>query len=110
VLESVQTGRTAVQYARSFDKAGETDSATVWYERVVNERNLSSFQEAPRALPVAYRRLGELYAARGDAAKALERYRAFVKLWKDADPELHPQVAEVRARIERLVAADARRR
>jgi len=110
VLEPVTTGRTAVRYARAFDKAGNADSATVWYERVVNERNLSSFQEAPLALPVAYRRLGELYEARGDAAKALERYRAFVQLWKDADPELQPQVAEVRARIARLVAADARKR
>jgi len=82
--EPVYTRRTAVQYARAFDKAGESDSATVWYERVVNDRDLASFKEAPLALPIAYRRLGELYEARGDAAKALERYPAFVKLWKDA--------------------------
>ena len=52
------------------------------------------------------RRLGELYAARGDVSKAYANYAAFVDLWKNADPELQPKVAEVRARIARLRAAE----
>ena len=50
----------------------------------------------------AHKRLGELYAARGDNAKAVSHYSAFVNLWQRADPDLQPKVAEVRARMERL--------
>ena len=53
-------------------------------------------------------RLGELYEAKGNVDKALEHYTAFVELWKDADPELQPRVAEVRRRISRL--SDTERR
>ena len=56
-----------------------------------------------RALPVAYRRLGELYEQRGDRDKAVSYYNEFVELWKDADPELLPQVEEARRRIANLV-------
>jgi serine/threonine protein kinase len=50
----------------------------------------------------ALKRSGELYEAKGDRAKAADRYRRFVDLWKDADPELQPGVREVRARLARL--------
>jgi hypothetical protein len=36
------------------------------------------------------------------ALKAADRYRRFVDLWKDADPELQPGVREVRAHRARL--------
>jgi hypothetical protein len=58
---------------------------------------LDAFQLAP-----GLKRSGELYEAKGDRAKAAERYRRFVGLWKDADPELQPGVREVRARLARL--------
>ncbi|HWP36045.1 MAG TPA: tetratricopeptide repeat protein, partial [Gemmatimonadales bacterium] len=54
-------------------------------------------------LPNAYRRLGELYEAKGDREKALRYYGDFVDLWKDADPELQPVVREVKERMARLV-------
>ena len=47
--------------------------------------------------------LGELYEARGDRENAVAHYNEFVEMWKDADPELQPQVADVRERIARLV-------
>jgi hypothetical protein len=50
------------------------------------------------------RRLGALYAARGDTARAVARTRAFVALWRDADPELQPAVAEARRRLAALGA------
>ena len=50
-----------------------------------------------------HKRLGELHEARGDREKAVEHYDSFVELWKDADPELQPQVRDVRQRIARLV-------
>ena len=54
-------------------------------------------------LPAALKRLGELYEQRGDTDKAVEYYNEFVELWKDADPELQPQVEDVRERIAKLV-------
>ena len=55
------------------------------------------------SVPLAYRRLGELYEAAGENEKAAEYYNEFVELWKDADPELLPQVEDVKNRIARLV-------
>lgn len=104
-------GRTDLRIARAFDKAGQADSAIVHYERVSAPGmrvGVTSFTAA--ALPLAPRRLGELYEARGDTANAIKNYEAFVKLWKDADPELQPQVTDVKNRIARLRAAEARKR
>ena len=110
MIERVSSGLTAPRMARAFDKAGQVDSAISWYEQVANTRDYQTYKAAPLNLPVAYRRLGELYEARGNTPKALDNYRAFVKLWANADAELQPQVADVKKRIERLLAADARKR
>ena len=53
-------------------------------------------------LPATYKRLGELYEARGERAKAADYYTRFVNLWKDADAELQPAVRDVRGRLARL--------
>jgi len=47
-------------------------------------------------------RLGELYENAGDAKRATEYYGRFVDLWKNADAELQPRVAEARKRIDHL--------
>ena len=39
-------------------------------------------------LAPTYRRLGELYEARGDRTNAMVYYNKFVDLWKNADPNL----------------------
>ena len=49
-----------------------------------------------------HKRLGELYEAKGDTARAESNYTAFVELWKNADPELQPKVAEVKRRLTAL--------
>ncbi len=56
-----------------------------------------------RNLATSYKRLGELYEERGENQKAVEYYNEFVELWKEADPELQPQVEDVRGRMARLV-------
>ncbi len=109
-IEPVNSGLTPPRMARAFDRAGQVDSAVTWYELVANVRYDDTFRAAPLNLPVAYRRLGELYEAGGDTAKALDNYRAFTKLWANADVELQPQVSDVKKRIERLLAAEARKR
>jgi hypothetical protein len=46
--------------------------------------------------------MGELLERQGKRAEAASHYEKFVALWKDSDPELRPQVDEVRARLARL--------
>jgi tetratricopeptide (TPR) repeat protein len=85
----------------AFDELQQPDSALVAYEayatRLIYQDNGQEI-DLPRVLV----RLGELYETKGDKAKALEYYGKFVDLWKDADPELQPRVAEIRKRIGQL--------
>jgi tetratricopeptide (TPR) repeat protein len=90
--------------ADAFHRAGQADSAIAYYEAALDWPIFgnSAFLDGALWYPIALRRLGELYEARGDRAKALDYYQRFTDLWKDADPELQPQVADVRARIAAL--------
>ncbi|MES2304959.1 MAG: protein kinase [Gemmatimonadota bacterium] len=90
--------------ARAFDKAGQPDSARIYFEKYlavprVQDRRLPV---EGRARAVIEKRLGELYDSRNERAKAIEHYAAFVDQWKDADAELQPVVATVRQRLTEL--------
>lgn len=50
----------------------------------------------------AYRRLGELYEAKGDRERVMEYFGNLVELWRDADPELQPVVTDMKSRLARL--------
>ncbi|HEX9754366.1 MAG TPA: protein kinase [Gemmatimonadales bacterium] len=90
-----------VQIGYAFERLDQPDSAVASYERYLAQ--LAPYPIGQDFdLPVAYRRLGELYELKGDRAKAVEYYGRFVDLWKDADPELQPRVQEVRRRIVEL--------
>jgi tetratricopeptide (TPR) repeat protein len=106
-LEPDWTGRVSAALARAFDKGRRADSAAAYFARLTDG---GLFQDGPLVFPIAVRRLGELAEARGDLAEAIRRYRAFAQLWRDADPELQPQVADVRRRIAALEAREARGR
>ncbi|MBU6366526.1 MAG: protein kinase [Gemmatimonadetes bacterium] len=99
---------TAGRLAMAFDKGGRADSATAYFALVADPPTMN--EQAPLMLPYAVRRLGELAEARGDLSEALRRYRAFAQLWRNADPELQEQVADVRRRIAALEAREARAR
>jgi tetratricopeptide (TPR) repeat protein len=88
----------------AFDRANMPDSAIAAYEHFV--RTPYSIRVAADAfdLPWILRRLGALYQSKGDVAKSLLYYRRFVELWKNADPELQPQVADARRTIASLEA------
>jgi hypothetical protein len=45
------------------------------------------------------RRLGELYEARGDDLKAAEVRTRLLALWRRADAELQPTLADIRTRL-----------
>ncbi len=91
--------------ALAFDRAGQKDSATVYYERFINSTSLdlSVFAES-HDLASVRKRLGELYEERGTFREARAMYEALAIQWKTADPELQPLVRDVRARAQRLEA------
>jgi tetratricopeptide (TPR) repeat protein len=88
--------------AQAFDRANLADSAIIYYERYVTTPMLNRLFQDPQYLAGTLKRLGELYEAKGDRQKAASVYTRFVELWKDADPELQPKVAEVRRRLQIL--------
>jgi tetratricopeptide (TPR) repeat protein len=94
--------------ARAFDAAGRPDSAVLYFEKyLATPYWLKSDPNAdPIRLPAIRERLGQLYESMGNAEKAVEEYRAFVELWKNADPELQPRVADARQRLARLTAVE----
>jgi len=55
-----------------------------------------------------WRLLGDVNESLGRTDEAIAAYERFVELWADADPELKPQVEEIRGRIDRLLALKAR--
>jgi tetratricopeptide (TPR) repeat protein len=93
------------------DKLGRADSALAVGERFLKiNRGAASWisNEATFRAPIL-QRLGELYEAKGQSDKALQHYQEFVDLWKTADPELQPRVRDVKSRIDRLHAAQAKK-
>jgi tetratricopeptide (TPR) repeat protein len=92
----------------AYRQAGQPDSAIAVFERFVNTPFASRLLYDAIWLPSVYVQLGELYEARGDRDNAVHYYNEFAELWKDADPELRPRVADVRSRIARLVGEPQR--
>ena len=84
--------------AFTYDLAQNADSTIAILSRYVDgvERPLGT---DANFLAFALRRLAELHDAKGDAQKALSYYARFVELWKDADPDLQPQVRKARTRM-----------
>ena len=94
--------------ARAYDRAGAADSAIKYYEHYLTTYDYERYNFDPAYIHVFSKRLGELYEQQGNAEKAAKYYRDFLSLWKNADPELQPQVAEVRRRLSRLADTEAR--
>jgi tetratricopeptide (TPR) repeat protein len=88
----------------AFDKAGMRDSTIFYMERTlaVFDPNKMTDVRDPILIPLFNHRLGELYEAKGDRAKAVEHYRKVIDVWKNADPELQVTVNELKARVRRL--------
>ena len=98
----------AMTLSRAYDAAGARDSAIANYERFLAtpstwRPNADAFLLAP-----THKRLGELYEQRADFDRAAFHYAKFVELWERADPELQPQVADVRRRLDRVQRMVAR--
>jgi tetratricopeptide (TPR) repeat protein len=96
----------SVYLALAFDQANMPDSAIVQFTKYLDTPYFDKLTVDADNLAIVQRRLGELYEAKGDAEKAAEHYRAFIDLWKNADPELQPQVAEVRRWLAKLTPVE----
>jgi eukaryotic-like serine/threonine-protein kinase len=95
--------------ARAYDRAGKTDQAIAMLERYVHDTYAFRFANTdPYYLTPSYERLAQLYEQRGDRANAITDYGKFIELWKNADPELQPRVADAKKRMVALTAGEKR--
>ena len=86
---------------RAFDLANQPDSAIAHWEAYLDFPAHPAGRDAV-FLPGMHKRLGELYEAKGETQKAITHYMAFIDLWKNADKELQPKVAEAKTRLAAL--------
>lgn len=88
--------------ARAFESVGLRDSAVFVLERLLQPTDVNGARRLGATWPQALRRLAILHEELGRPAEARRRYEELLQLWRDADPELQPQVAEIRARLAAL--------
>ena len=86
----------------AYDRGSQPDSARKYLTQYVDMAGTGhEFVDRYWLAPALFR-LGELYENAGDPKHATEYYGRFVDLWKNADAELQPRVAEARKRIDHL--------
>jgi len=95
--------RGLVEAAGALDRLGHADSAIALYEGALNQPVLAGIYEVAW-YPFVLRRLGELHESLSHRDQAIDYYSQFIDLWKDADPELQPQVEAARQALARLMA------
>jgi tetratricopeptide (TPR) repeat protein len=97
--------------ARAYDAAGKPDSAALFFEQYLATPYWDKLRidMDPMRMPAIRERLGQLYESMGKTDKAVENYRAFIDLWKNADPELQPRVADARKRLAALTPVEKSR-
>src|SRR6185503_19739321 len=98
--------------ARAYDAAGKSDSAALLFERYLSTPYWlkTDAEMDPVRLPAIHERLGQLYESMGNTEKAIEHFRAFIELWKNADAELQPRVTDARTRLARLTPVEKPKR
>jgi tetratricopeptide (TPR) repeat protein/tRNA A-37 threonylcarbamoyl transferase component Bud32 len=96
----------AAELGFAFDRAGMPDSTIAFFEQFTS--GVTQFQWGPDAnfLALIVERLGQLYEEKGERQKAYASFARFVDLWKNADPDLQPRVADARKRMARLRNAE----
>jgi tetratricopeptide (TPR) repeat protein len=118
-LRLFDDARLGGRYARSWQRAYSSPFFSQSYERYLRAGALSRLGRDPEALrwygsigmanafdlvylAPAQLAIAAVYEREGDRTRALAAYRAFIDLWRDADPELRPEVDRARARVEAL--------
>ncbi len=105
-------GCLAFDLGRAYDAAGQADSAVANFERYLATPfwGKAWIENDPLRVPAIRERLGQLYASLGKPDKAAENFRAFIELWKNADPELQPRVADAKRQLAKLTPVEKPRR
>jgi hypothetical protein len=94
----------------AYDAAQQPDSAIAVLTRYIESPALlNRVGSSQFFLAGSYKRLGELWEAKGNREKAAHYYALFIDLWKNADADLQPKVAEARKRLARLSDTEAKR-
>jgi eukaryotic-like serine/threonine-protein kinase len=94
----------SIEEAEALEAAGRLREAQQAWRRVAQDLQTTfwfSLLERARA----WERVGIVSDELGDTATALEAYRHFTELWRDADPELQPRVELARERMAALGAS-----
>jgi eukaryotic-like serine/threonine-protein kinase len=81
-------------------QAGSAKDAAAQFQKLIDNRGVA----ISVYWPLAHLGLATAYALGGATEKALEMYRTFFTLWKDADPGLRV-MQQARAEYEKLRAA-----
>ena len=84
--------------ARARDAKGDAAGAIEAYEQYLSTPWLFRYEVDAYELEPALRRVAELYDARGDRRRALDARTRLLALWRRADAELQPVLADVRTR------------
>jgi eukaryotic-like serine/threonine-protein kinase len=96
--------------ATDYDLAQQPDSAIAAFTKYVESQSiLNRFNSDEIFLAGSYKRLGELLESKGERSKAVHYYTKFMELWKNADGDLQPSVADVRRRLARLSDLEAKK-
>jgi tetratricopeptide (TPR) repeat protein len=93
----------------AFDRAQMPDSAIAAFRRFEALHSWLGFSNRGDLLAYTYRRLGELYEQTNNPGEAAAYYSRFVDLWKNADPDLQPQVKNVKQRLTHLRDTEKRK-
>jgi DNA-binding SARP family transcriptional activator/tetratricopeptide (TPR) repeat protein len=93
----------ADRYVRAelLHQLGRDEEAIGWYRSIAQRASYELMYVAP-----AERQLGGIYATLGNRAAAREHYGRFIDLWRNADAELQPMVAEAERQLAALEAGD----
>ena len=104
VLRQVPTEAAWTHYyiGRMYDDMGRPDLAARAYEAGLESRHPTRWNMLYET-PWSLRRLAEYYDQVGNVAKATAYYARFIELWRDADPELQPQVEAAQRRLDQLL-------
>ena len=84
--------------ARAYEAVNKRDAAVSVYERYLSTPWLFRYEPDAVSLGWSMKRLAELYDARGETEKAAAVRGRLLQLWRRADPELQPLVADLRSR------------
>jgi tetratricopeptide (TPR) repeat protein len=85
--------------ARAYEARGNAAMAISGYERYITTPWYWRYEVDASELGFALKRLGELYEVRGDEERARQVRTRLLALWRRADAELQPTLADIRTRV-----------